>query len=82
MEHNDISKIDNKQERHGIFSISMILPVKNNSFLLGTISVFEFCDIHLPHLPGQKKFSSTMKNPVLEKITVKSYKNIPIHKTV
>jgi len=31
----------------------MILPVKDNSLLIGVISVFEFCDVHLPHLPDK-----------------------------
>ena len=29
----------------------------DNSFFTGIISVFEFCNIHLPHLSGQKKIS-------------------------
>jgi hypothetical protein len=52
----------------------MILPVKDISFLLGIISVFEFCDILLPYLPGQKKISSNMNKSVLKKIKAKSYK--------
>ena len=48
------------------------LPVKDNSLLIGTKSILEFCDIHLPHLPDHKIISSNMNDPALEKMSVKA----------
>lgn len=31
----------------------MISPVKDNSLSIRVVSVFEFCDVHLPHLPEE-----------------------------
>jgi len=34
-------------------AIIMISPVKDNRLLFRAVSVFEFCDVHLPHLPDK-----------------------------
>jgi len=41
----------------------MISPVKDNRLFIRVVSVFEFCDVHLPHLPDK------IENKIMKKIS-------------